>query len=433
MKKFAEYTFESTTQDYYISFIYNDELISFESTIFRKIYTDTIHWLYTHGYKFDETVVGRKLFKKSDIPQTYQGKGLVYDIPNTNYAIIVNVGNPQSISNLIKMLTRFGINPDTIKTYLNKTDKIKTFKKSSNGMSFVDAAIQILKDANTPLTSNKIWEESADLVKTSGLTPESSMKTILLKYCDNSSVASGYKTKYFHIIGDNPMTYWLIDRMDELQDIDQEPEDSTEETIDVLVNPFQQSICVLGESGSGKSVTIENILENEVHEFEFIIPSATTTNLLAQFSPSKSGYVPSRLGKMIIAAAQNPDKLYTAVFDEMHKSSVISMINDELLQCISTKRNNGVRFISLDDDTSELYNIDDLEKSRGNIILPENFGFIFISSKPKVISNNPDFFNRVDIVILKHHDEETIDSSDELLDKVLDEVEKAKLASNRND
>jgi len=210
-------------------------------------------------------------------------------------------------------------------------------------------------------------------------------------------------------------------------------EDSTEETIDVLVNPFQQSICVLGESGSGKSVTIENILENEGHEFEFIIPSATTTNLLAQFSPSKSGYVPSRLGKMIIAAAQNPDKLYTAVFDEMHKSSVISMINDELLQCISTKRNNGVRFISLDDDTSELYNIDDLEKSRGNIILPENFGFIFISSKPKVISNNPDFFNRVDIVILKHHDEETIDSSDELLDKVLDNVEKAKLASNRND
>ena len=220
-------------------------------------------------------------------------------------------------------------------------------------------------------------------------------------------------------------------------EIEPEPEDSTEdsteETIDVLVNPFQQSICVLGESGSGKSVTIENILENEGHEFEFIIPSATTTNLLAQFSPSKSGYVPSRLGKMIIAAAQNPDKLYTAVFDEMHKSSVISMINDELLQCISTKRNNGVRFISLDDDTSELYNIDDLEKSRGNIILPENFGFIFISSKPKVISNNPDFFNRVDIVILKHHDEETIDSSDELLDKVLDDVEKAKLASNRND
>lgn len=220
-------------------------------------------------------------------------------------------------------------------------------------------------------------------------------------------------------------------------DLNDEPgyqeEPQSETTESYSENPFKQAICVLGESGAGKSHTIETILENEGHEFEFIIPTAATTGLLAQFSPTKSGYVPSRLGRMIIEAANNPNTLYTAVFDEMHKSSVIEMINDELLQCISIHRNNGVRFISLDDDTAELYNTPELEKRRGNIILPDNFGFIFISSKPRVIANNPDFFNRVDIVRLKHFEEESVESSDDLLSLVLDKDEKNKLISRRED
>jgi len=216
-------------------------------------------------------------------------------------------------------------------------------------------------------------------------------------------------------------------------EIDDKIETEIENKEPFAKNPFKQAICVLGESGAGKSHTIETILENEGHEFEFIIPTAATTGLLAQFSPTKSGYVPSRLGKMIIDAAQNPDKLYTAVFDECHKSSTIEMINDELLQCISIHRNNGVRFISLDHDTAELYNVEGLEKRRGNIILPDNFGFIFISSKPRVISNNADFFNRVDIVILKHYEEESIESIDELMSNVLDDEDKKRFVSTRND
>ena len=198
-------------------------------------------------------------------------------------------------------------------------------------------------------------------------------------------------------------------------------------------NPFKQAICVLGESGAGKSVTIETILENEDHNFEFIIPTAATTGLLAQFSPSKSGYVPSRLGKMLIEASKNPQKLYTAVFDEMHKSNVIEMINDELLQAISTKRNRGRRFISLDDDTAEIYQSSELDTERGNLLIPDNFGFIFISSKPRVIANNADFFNRVDIVLLKSYQEETIDTTEQLLSNKLSDEEKMKLASTRND
>jgi hypothetical protein len=204
------------------------------------------------------------------------------------------------------------------------------------------------------------------------------------------------------------------------------------ESIDFTKNPFMQAICVLGESGAGKSTTIENILEKEGHEFEFIIPSASTTGLLSQFSPSKSGYVPSKLGKMILNAYDNPTQLFTAVFDECHKSNVIEMINDELLQAISTKRNNGKRFISLDDDTADLY--PGTEKHRGNILIPDNLGFIFISSKPDVILHNDDFFNRIDIVMLKQYNplkpEDNISNISQL--KLLSEEEKNSLKSNND-
>ena len=195
-------------------------------------------------------------------------------------------------------------------------------------------------------------------------------------------------------------------------------------------NKFRQAICVLGGSGAGKSTTIENILNEEGHEFEFIIPSASTTGLLSQFSPSKSGYVPSKLGKMIVNAYNNPTQLFTAVFDECHKSNVIEMINDELLQAISDKRNNGNRFISLDDDTAELY--PGTEKHRGNILIPDNLGFIFISSKPDVIIHNDDFFNRIDIVQLKSYEEERLTNIEQLLSKTLSNEEKESLKSNND-
>jgi hypothetical protein len=162
-------------------------------------------------------------------------------------------------------------------------------------------------------------------------------------------------------------------------------------------NPFDQAICVLGESGAGKSTSIDNILKMNGHKYQYIIPSASTTGLLSQFSPRENGYIQSRLGKMIEDAWQNPNILYTAVFDECHKTNTIEMINDELLQSISKDRNFGNRFISLDEDTAKLFKNSQKDDS-GNIKIPNNFGFIFISSKPEIFQNNPDFFNRVDLL-----------------------------------
>jgi hypothetical protein len=133
---------------------------------------------------------------------------------------------------------------------------------------------------------------------------------------------------------------------------------------------------------------------------------------------------------MILNAYENPTQLFTAVFDECHKSNVIEMINDELLQAISTKRNAGRRFISLDDDTAELY--PGVEKHRGNILMSDNLGFIFISSKPDVIIHNDDFFNRLEIVQLKSYEEERLTNIEQLLSKTLSNEEKKSLKSNND-
>jgi len=231
----------------------------------------------------------------------------------------------------------------------------------------------------------------------------------------------------------------LDDEFDpELEPIEEEPTQIRKPKI-FNQNPFggkplSSAILVLGESGAGKSTTIEGILITENHYFEFIIPTAATTGILAQFSPLKQRYVISRLGRMLVEASKNPQKLYTAVFDEMHKSNVIEMINDELLQAVSKKRNRGRRFISLDQDTAEIYEESELEDDkRGNLTIPDNFGFIFISSKPALLLSNPDFANRVDIVILKSWEEEIVKTSDQLISKILSTEEKERLIGKRND
>ena len=186
-----------------------------------------------------------------------------------------------------------------------------------------------------------------------------------------------------------------------------------------VINPFggestknsdknTSAICVLGESGAGKTYRIERTLENENHISEIIIPSSSTTNLLVQYT--KGEYVLSRLGNFILKANSDKSHYYTIVFDECHK--YIEMINDELLQCISTKRNDGLRFISLDPVTDKLFS--ELPEKNGRRLIPDNLGFIFISSKEAIIRDNSDFYNRVDIITINKSDRD-IDFAIEIL------------------
>ena len=588
MFKFSEFTNESL-KEYYISFEYNGEKIEFKSTIFRKIYTDTILWLYNNGYKFDENVVGRKLYKKSEISKSYLNKGLLYQIPNEDLYMIVNVGNEQSIKYAILMLKRFGVKSNTIDTNclkssndsdLDETDEVEIKNDDTQKMTFIEAAQVILKSNNNkPMTSLEIWKEAnlKKLVETLGKTPWDTMNSQMILYSDNSNAKGKKKKSIFRIIEGRPYKFILLNPNSEVQseeDFEEIPNvycvragvankdanifleggfvginydtqgfdlsvKTKEEIIELLssrdsskraiqqyiqqielfkeiqdgdiilvpdsdgtnigevssdmylaegeypnrinvewlgkieknsslnipktvfkvnnfntddlkftntesndvddietfstrfgmptdfkavqaqeekgesvVNPFKQSICILGSSGKGKSTTVELMLEkfekSKDSEFEFIIPTSSTTGLLSQYSP-KGKYIKSRLGRMIMTAHEHPEKMVTAVFDECHKSAVIEMINDELLQCISTRRNMGRRFISVDEETEELY--PGLAKHRGNLLIPNNFGFIFLSSKPDVIIQNSDFFNRVDIYVLTEQPPEGADLS----------------------
>ena len=367
---------------YQINFTFNSKKISFIKKNVLSLYMEILNWLQDNNYSFKGRIHEkfiRKIYTIDEINNIIKKNNSYrlndfYNISDSGN-FIYRGGNINKIyPNILMMLENFGIDKSTIKTEGFETNPAK-FKLISD-------EIQDIPDEDM----NSIEMESED-----GIKPF---------------------TRMF------PSNFKASQSQEEI------------ESKDFTQNPFIQAICVLGRSGAGKSTTIENTLENEGHNFEFIIPSASTTGLLSQFSPSISGYIQSRLGKMIVEAFNNPTTLYTAVFDECHKSNVIEMINDELLQAISTKRNMGRRFISLDEDTSELYK--GVETHRGNILIPDNFGFIFISSKPKIIANNSDFFNRVDLVVLTE-DDRSMSTTDELLSKVLLKDEKMKLSSTRND
>jgi hypothetical protein len=323
--------------------------------------------------------------------------------------------------------------------------------ESSDSITFIDAAVLTLKEnGNKPMSAKEIWDyiSKNDIIISKGKTPWITLNTVMSRFSKNTKLdltlqnRNPDKIEIFEITQRNPLKFILLDENyaettvkndSEIENYVQSQEEEKIEKIKIFAkNPFRQSVCVLGDPGAGKSVTVRNILRSEGHKFQIWEPTAATTGLLSQFSPSQSGYIPSKIGKMIIAASQDPESLYTFVLDEFHKSSVIEMVNDELKHAISLRRYEGDRFISLEDSTAYLEEYLD-EDDGGNLKVPDNFGFIFISSKPRVIANNGDIFDRIDLVILKHWEEEKIKSVAELLSKVLSLEEKRKLASTRND
>lgn len=402
--------FEGRSVPQSISFKYDDDVIEIGGLSKKDLYSKVIEWLYLNHYEFDNTSEYRSLISKDRVDQLVKNTSMRYDkfyqIKNTDKYVITNF--IKEYQDLIFMLEDFGVTEILINGEFVSVD-------GESKVTFARAAQIILRENdNRPMSSREIWEEISErgLISAHGKTPADSLNAIMLFYSSNTKTKHKYKTSLFEIVGSNPIKFKLISP-NEVQDVDEEdklihplqitPVVKSLEDFKDPENPFggkpgTSALCVLGKSGSGKSTTTENILESKSHIYDLITPTATSTSLLSQYSPSKGDYIPSRLGRLIMRAHGDSKKCYTAIIDECHKSSVIEMINDELLQAISTRRNRGERFISLDDDTAKLYV--GLKESRGgNLLIPSNFGFIFLSSNVRVITSNPDFFNRVDIAI----------------------------------
>lgn len=182
-----------------------------------------------------------------------------------------------------------------------------------------------------------------------------------------------------------------------------------------LFNKLRQAICVIGISGVGKTYRVNKTLEYNRHKSLMVIVDSMWQHILFDYSPEKRIYTLTKVGNFIKLAHEDKSNHYTIVFDECHKN--LEIINDVLLQALSTKRNDGLRFISLNTLVDPLF--DFLEEKNGNRIIPENLGFVFISSKSDIIRNNDDLCNRIEIVELEINDQQAEDYSlDFLLSKI---------------
>ncbi len=174
------------------------------------------------------------------------------------------------------------------------------------------------------------------------------------------------------------------------------------ENMTTVKNKLAQAICIVGESGVGKSFRVKKTLVNDGHKALFVIVDNMWQHILVDYSPNTKEYTLTKVGKFIEAASKDLENHYTIVFDECHKN--LEIINDVLLQAISTKRNNGIRFLSLNSLIDEKFSF--LSEDNGHRILPDNLGFIFISSKTDLIEGNDDLRSRIEIVKLFDVDQE---------------------------
>ena len=455
MLSFSKFITESS-KNLIFNFFYNNELVSFVGNSKKDIYCDVLDWLYNNGYDFKDDVISDKQLEDLLLNTSYR-KDHFYNIANSGNNIkILSPGTNFLASNglITKMLINIGAKD--MELLNDETDDIETNDDAKSDRYFLLGAWgKRTGDLSKTYVDNGYWlngyavhgedkfKNAVNKIPVGGnvvikatytkgglSVMEIRAKGIVTKnYNDGTKLDVNWDKNFksFKLVESRLGAYRstvhelknteLIDLIFNHSESDRvippiEFIKTPEKPKFYVKNPFKQSICILGPSGKGKSTTTELMMEQlentEDSDFEFIIPTASTTGLLSQYSPS-GRYIKSRLGKMIMSANNNPKKLVTAVFDECHKSAVIEMINDELLQCISIRRNNGKRFISVDEETEDLY--PGLEKHRGNLLIPNNFGFIFLSSKPDVIIQNSDFFNRVDIYVLTEQPPKDVDLS----------------------
>lgn len=196
------------------------------------------------------------------------------------------------------------------------------------------------------------------------------------------------------------------------------PDDHTPTGAVGVKNRLAQAICLVGESGVGKSYRVKKTLANDGHKTLFVIVDNMWQHILIDYSPEERAYKLTKVGKFIEDASKDLGNHYTIVFDECHKN--LEIINDVLLQAISTKRNGGIRFLSLNSLVDGQFSF--LTEDNGTRILPDNLGFVFVSSKTELIQSNDDLRKRIEIIELTELDREKENHTlDYLFDKIQEE------------
>jgi hypothetical protein len=306
---------------------------------------------------------------------------------------------------------------------ISRMSELPNLEKSSDTekMTFSKAAQVILQDNdNKSMSASEIWDEISEreLVETKGKNPTSILLKLMSINSNNSDVKDKKDTNIFTITQKNPIKFKLINP-EEIQDVPEEeiqdvPDEEIESSLDIpaVRNPFggeskeagddfdSSALFVVGESGSGKSTRILKVLRQNNHKLILIgAESAPSPNLLFDYDQSE-GYILSDIAEFIISAKKDPKSFYTIIFDECHE--YIDEIKRSILHAISTKRGEK-RFFGVKKSVRQFF--DDLETyETTSKIVPDNVGFIFISSKPDVFEYHADFMGRVDKVEVKRED-----------------------------
>jgi hypothetical protein len=318
-----------------------------------------------------------------------------------------------------------------------------TNESKSSSITFIDAAILTLKsNDNKPMTAKEIWSyiSKNNITESGGKTPWITMNTVMSRFSKNTKLDLSLQNRnpdnieIFEIVQRNPLKFILINENYAKKEVNSDVEienyvQAQEEDVEELTdetnhieeyekNPFggvleSSTLCILGKSGSGKTTSTEIALDEMGHEYEIMIPIEGEYTF-SQFTGQ--GFEMSSFGEFLMRANNNPDKCYTAIFDECHRPITINKLNTELLQALSRKRNrDGKRFITMDRSTKRMYLVPSdefpipLTEERGKILIPDNFGIICLSSNPAIICRNPDFLNRVDLVVFTQSDRDVKD------------------------
>lgn len=297
-----------------------------------------------------------------------------------------------------------------------KEEEMKLSQIIGSESQFITLPIEfLLQNKNEPSTCSKIYENIKAKLSTNGATPESTLNAVLGKYVQGTTHKKSKGSDYFFMRDSNkrPYEYYIVPELyeklknSEIDDvenfyksvkIDKEEIEEIEEFEQIEIykelvvkNPLNQAICILGDSGNGKTYTTKKTLKNENHKILYQILDESQDHILYEYIPYEQKYEITKIGEFILNANANPQILFTIIFDECHK--YLDKVNDTLLQCLSLERNGGERFLPLNRKVNELFN--ELEDSEFGKKIPDNLGFIFISSKPRNIDANEDFKNRL--------------------------------------
>lgn len=142
-------------------------------------------------------------------------------------------------------------------------NKICIFEKKQVEMTFIEAAITILKKFNNkPLSSSEIWKriEEEKLLYSEGKTPWATLNTILLTNSDNSNIKKRSKNPILTIEENSkPLKFSLI-----LNEIDKELPLILDEIDEKII---KTPLCEITDESLGwKKLNISNNYENIVYE-----------------------------------------------------------------------------------------------------------------------------------------------------------------------